>query len=76
MVAILCVCGVVFQQEAGMVTVGQTASGRRANSDLIHEGSLERHSTKARGGVAGKWEWRCGSPNISSGIFSIPQVRL
>lgn len=32
-----------------MVTVGQPASGRRANSDSIHACSEKRHSTKARG---------------------------
>lgn len=48
---------VVFQQEAEVITVGQPASGRKANSDSIHESSKERHSTKA----GGRRQWTKGS---------------
>ena len=49
---------VVFQQEAEVITVGQPASGRKANSDSIHESSKERHSTKAGG--RRQWTKRSG----------------
>lgn len=67
---------VVFQQDAEVVTVGQPAFGRKANSDSVYKGSRKSTAPEPGQEAVDKKGVAMALQTISSSIFSPSQVRI